>query len=314
MTVLTPRVPWHPGPVPERMPTAEVDIGPELVRTLLSDQHPDLADRPLSLLANGWDNVLLRLGDDLVVRLPRRAAAADLVRHEQRWLPHLAPRLPLPVPAPVRTGGPTERFPWSWSVVRYLPGDVAARTPPHDADSAAQDLATFLGALHSPAPKDAPRSPVRGVPLPARAEAVAKNLGAARRILPPGTADHLEAVWHTALSAPGWPSDPVWCHGDLHPANVLVDDGRISAVIDFGDLTAGDPATDLSVAWSLVAAEARPRFWAAYADAGGPVDDALLLRAGGWATSLALVLVTHSADMPLLDRVGRATLAAVLTD
>lgn len=295
------------------MPAAELEIGPDLVRALLAEQHPDLADRPLSLLANGWDNVLFRLGGDLVVRLPRRGAAVDLVLHEQRWLPHLAPRLPLPVPVPVRTGRPTDRYPWPWSVVRYLSGEVAARAAPDDADGAARDLAAFLAALHAPAPDDAPRSPVRGVPLPARAEAVSRNLGTARRILPAGTVDDLDAVWRTAADAPGWSADLVWCHGDLHPANVLVDHGRISAVIDFGDLTAGDPATDLSVAWSFVPAEARSRFWDAYADAGGPVDDALVLRARGWATALALVLVTHSADEPLLRRVGHTTLDAVLT-
>lgn len=293
------------------MPAAELEIGSDLVHALLTAQHPDLADRPLSPLANGWDNVLLRLGDDLVVRLPRRAAAADLVRHEQRWLPHLAPRLPLPVPSPVRTGQPSDHFPWPWSIVQYLPGEVAADAP-LDADDAAHDLATFLAALHRPAPDDAPRSTVRGVPLPDRAQAVGRNLAAARRILSRETVDHLEAVWHTAAGAPGWSSAPVWCHGDLHPANVLVAHGKVSAVIDFGDLTAGDPATDLSAAWSLVPARARSRFWDAYAAAGGTVDDALVVRARGWATVLGLVLVAHSADAPLLHRIGQATLGAVV--
>lgn len=303
---------WHAGPVPNHMPAAELEIGPELVRTLLTAQHPDLADQPLSLLANGWDNVLLRLGDSLIVRLPRRAAAVDLVRHEQRWLPQLAPQLPLPVPVPVRTGRPTDYYPWPWSVVRYLPGDVAARTPPQNADTAAHDLAAFLAALHRPAPDDAPHSRVRGVPLASRARAVAQNLAAARAILPAGTAGRLEAVWRSAVRAPVWSSAPVWCHGDLHPANVLVDHSRISAVIDFGDLTAGDPATDLSVAWSLVPADARARFWDAYCDAGGTVGDALVVRARGWATLLGLLLVAHSADAPMLGRVGHATLTAVL--
>lgn len=291
------------------MPAAELDIGPDLVRGLLSEQHPDLADRPLSLLAHGWDNVLFRLGDDLLVRVPRRAAAAQLLLNEQRWLPLLARRLPLPVPAPIRVGRPTGEYPWAWSVVRYFPGEVAAITAP---DDAARDLAVFLATLHAPAPQDAPRNPVRGVPLVTRAEAVDRDLAIARRILPAGTTDALECVWQSAVHTPGWSGDPVWCHGDLHPANVLVENGRISAVIDFGDLTAGDPATDLSVAWTLVPAEARPRFWRCYADAGGTVDDALVLRARGWAAALALVLITHSADAPLLDRVGHTTLSAVL--
>ena len=296
------------------MPAAEVDVGPDLVRALLAEQHPDLATLPLTVLANGWDNVLLRLGDDLVVRLPRRAAAVQLVRNEQRWLPVLARVLPLPIPSLVRTGRPGAGYPWPWSITPYLAGDVVARLPPADPDVAALDLAAFLAALHRPAPGDAPRNAVRGVPLRDREAAVTRNLAlaAAGRLLPPDAVAALTDVWHDALDAPAWDRPGLWCHGDLHPANVLVDAGRISAVLDFGDLTAGDPATDLSAVWSVLQGQAQETFWSAYADAGGPLDDALVRRARGWAAALGLVLVTHSADEPLLERIGHATVAAVL--
>src|SRR5438067_2354284 len=161
---------------PRRMPSAEVDVSLALVRRLLADQHPDLAGLPLSVLANGWDNLMCRLGGDLVVRLPRRSQAAELVRHEQRWLPVLAPRLPLPIPAPVREGQPGPGYPWWWSVVPLLPGEVAARRPPADPRQAAIALGGFLGALHAPAPPDAPANPVRGIPLAARDETFGENL------------------------------------------------------------------------------------------------------------------------------------------
>jgi aminoglycoside phosphotransferase (APT) family kinase protein len=148
------------------MPPAEVDVSVELVRRLLTGQHPDLADLELTVLANGWDNLVCAAGADYLVRLPRRALAAKLVAHEQRWLPVLAPVLPLPIPAPVRVGHPAEGYPWKWSVVPYLPGGVAALAAPDDLAAAAVALGEFLAALHVPAPPEAPVSPVRGGPAP----------------------------------------------------------------------------------------------------------------------------------------------------
>src|SRR6185437_11335436 len=116
--------PLQPG-----MPAAEVVVDAALVRRLLGEQHPDLAGRPLALLSEGWDNISFRLGDDLLVRLPRRAMAAPLIVYEQHWLPRLAPRLPLPVPAPVRTGAPGAGYPWPWSIAPYLPGAPVAAAP-----------------------------------------------------------------------------------------------------------------------------------------------------------------------------------------
>lgn len=286
------------------MPAAEVPVSVELVRRLLGEQHPDIAGLDIAVLANGWDNLVCRLGDGYLVRLPRRAAAAELVAHEHRWLPVLAPRLPLPVPAPVRVGRPGCGYPWSWSVVPYLPGRVAAETPPADLGAAATGLGKFLAALHVPAPADAPGHTSRGIPLAGRTEGVMAQLGElAGRV----DQDAALRVWRAATAVPEWTGPPRWLHGDLHPANVLVDGGRLSAVIDFGDLTAGDPATDLAVAWMMFPAVHRDTFRRAYGRAGG----ATWARARGWALALGLVFVSFSADNPLMAGIGRRTLAAV---
>ncbi|MFD8478264.1 aminoglycoside phosphotransferase family protein [Kitasatospora sp. NPDC059673] len=287
-----------------RMPAAEVSVSVELVRRLLDGQHPDLAGLPIEVLANGWDNLVCRLGEEFLVRLPRRAAAAGLVAHEQRWLPELAGRLPLPVPAPVRVGRPTEEYPWAWSVVPYFPGRIAAQAEPDDPWSAATALGGFLAALHTPAPTEAPVNAFRGIALAARAEGVQAGLAHL------GPADRTTArrIWEAAAATPGWDGPPLWLHGDLHPANILVHRGRISAVIDFGDLTGGDPATDLSVAWMLFTPQQRAALRQAY----GRADDAAWERARGWALALALVFLSHSADNPLMRGVGARTLRAVL--
>ena len=292
------------------MPAAEVDVSADLVRRLVAAQQPDLAHLPVEVMANGWDNVMCRIGDALVARLPRRALAARLVVHEQRWLPVLSPRLPLPVPAPVRTGQPGLGYPWRWSIVPFLPGRVAARNPPADPRDAAVSLGAFLGVLHAPAAPDAPVNTTRGVPLADRGAAVAGNLNAVG-----GLVDRTAVmrVWDAALAAPKWARPPVWLHGDLHPANILVHGGRVSGVIDWGDITSGDPAADLSVAWMLLPAECHDAFRDAYhAAAGHAADGVTWARARGWALALALVFLAHSADNPLLEQIGHRTMNAVL--
>jgi aminoglycoside phosphotransferase (APT) family kinase protein len=292
------------------MPAAEVDVNPDLVRRLLAVQQPDLAQLDIELMANGWDNAMYRVGDVLVARLPRREVAAELVIREQRWLPVLAPRLPLPVPAPVRTGQPALGYPWSWSIIPFLPGEPAARTPPADWPDAAVTLGRFLAALHAPAPPQAPVNVVRGVPLADRSERLTEYLSAAS-----GLADHraVTRAWQAALAVPAWDQPPVWLHGDLHPANIVVHRGRISGVIDFGDITSGDPATDLSVAWMLLPAQFHDVFRSAYRPAGQhAASEETWARARGWALLLALAILANSADHPLMAGVGRRTLTAVL--
>jgi aminoglycoside phosphotransferase (APT) family kinase protein len=292
------------------MPAAEVDVSPDLVRRLVAAQHPDLAHLPVEVMTNGWDNVMCRVGGELVARMPRREMGARLIVHEQRWLPVLQPRLPLPVPAPVRTGRPGLGYPWPWSLVAFIPGQVAARTPPTGPRDAAVCMGRFLAALHTTAAPDAPPHTTRGVPLASRAEAVAENLG-----LLGGRVDHAAVMraWEAAVAAPMWDGPPMWLHGDLHPANILVHRGRISGVIDFGDITSGDPAADLSIAWMLLPAEYHDVFQNAYrAAATYPAGGACWARAKGWALVVGLVCLGHSADNPLIAGIGRRTVAAVL--
>src|SRR5690606_10280281 len=195
------------------------------VRSLLEEQHPALAGLELRRVDGGWDNQMWRLGDDLAVRLPRTPRAPALLRKEHRWLPELVPRLPLPVPIPVRAGDPSKRFPNFWTVTTWVAGEPADRAPVGRMH-AAETLAAFLKALHRPAPADAPADPHRGVALSVFAEDAGRRFGA-MSASGEDTAD-LEAVWNDALTAPEWSGPPLWLHADLHPANVVVEDRTLS--------------------------------------------------------------------------------------
>lgn len=289
---------------PQNMPAAEIDVDPDLVCNLLREQHADLAELGLSELANGWDNVIYRLGDALTVRLPRRQLAAVLVEHEQQVLPALAERLPIAIPAPVRVGAPALGYPWSWSVNPWLPGSIAATTPFGDPAAEARRLGEFLAALHTAAPPDAPPNPYRGHFVgdnTPRVHERVEALGAVRGF----DADAALARWADLVDVDPHAGAPVWLHGDLHPANVLVDGGSISAVIDFGDVCAGDPATDLACAWSLFE---DPRHRALLRVAAGTIDDATWQRAEAWALHFALAYLAHSADNPTMGAIGRRLL------
>jgi aminoglycoside phosphotransferase (APT) family kinase protein len=289
---------------------ADVEIDVSLVRALLEDQHPDLAHLTLTEVGGGWDNRLFRLGDRWLVRLPRRALSAPLVEHERRWLPELAVRLPLPVPMPVRIGRPGRGFPWSWSIVPWLAGEPLIHGRLDRPVRTAIDLEAFLRALHQPAPAGAPLNPWRGVPLSAREpilQAHLDQLGAAvdrAAVL---------ALWRRVVATPVWSSPPVWIHGDLHPGNLLVDGGRLSGVIDFGDVTSGDPATDFAIAWMLT-----PAFRQALREAGRnrptPLDGDTWARARGWALALGVAYVAASPRGDPMIALGRATIDAALGD
>ena len=187
-------------------PIADVSIEPPLVRALLREQHADLAHLPLIEVGEGWDNKLFRLGDDLAVRLPRRAASAASIEHEQRWLPRLSPRLPLPVPVPLRIGWPGCGFPWAWSIVPWLAGESALVRHRRMVRPVAVALGQFLRALHQPAPADAPYNPGRGEPLAARTETLRAHV---RQL--DGLIDRFAilALWARAVSASAWPGATV---------------------------------------------------------------------------------------------------------
>ncbi|HLG54180.1 MAG TPA: aminoglycoside phosphotransferase family protein [Vicinamibacterales bacterium] len=293
----------------QNMPDAEVAIVVSLVRALLCDQHEDLASLPLVEAGEGWDNKLFRLGDDFVVRLPRRQIAAALIEHEQRWLPVLAPRLPLPVPAPVRVGRPGCGFPWAWSVSPWFVGETAATLSGHT-EATAVRLGEFLAALHQPAPVDAPLNPFR-TSLASRSDVFVERLQRCGRQIEHASA---LAVWRATLATPGWSGQSVWLHGDLHPGNLVVNDGRLTAVIDFGDLTAGDPAVDLAVAWMLWPENVRGTFRATIDRLTRRLDDGVWRRARGWALSFGVASLANSLDDPLTGSIGHRTIAAVLAD
>ncbi len=277
------------------------DITADMVRDLLREQHPDLADRPLKLGALGWDNQMWRLGDDLAVRLPWATQSADaLLRKEHVWLPALAPHLPLQIPVPQRLGEPSERFPRPWLVTTWVPGEPADRAPATRSAEAAVSLAAFLTALHRPAPDGAPAGRDRGGPLTGQAERFAHGLAAATELGLIRDPDAVRAVWADAAAAPEWTGPRLWLHGDLHPANVLTENGTFSGVIDFGDLFAGDPACDLAAAWILLPDGAVDRFHETYRPS---PDAATLRRARGWAVLRALAGI-HIADAGVRGRPG----------
>lgn len=281
-------------------PSAEVSLSVVDVERMLRAQHPSLRGE-LRLVANGWDNEVFRLGDDLAVRLPRRQVAAVLVEHEQRWLPELAPRLPLPIPAPVAVGAPQDGYPWRWSVVPWFAGRRALDLPASARDAFAEQLAGFLRALHVAAPADAPVNPVRGVPLGVRDAAVRERLA---------RADGLVSIWDDALAAPVWNGPAVWVHGDVHPGNLVVDRvGALSAVIDFGDMCGGDPACDLAIAWTGFTRSGRAAFRAAL---GADYDEAMWRRARGWAVAMATLVA--EADDAGLRRMSTHALAQLAQD
>jgi aminoglycoside phosphotransferase (APT) family kinase protein len=262
----------------------EVRFEQDLVRALLREQHPDLADLELRDVAGGWGNQQWRLGPELGVRMPRTEGAPALLRTEQKWLPVLARRLPLPTPVPVRIGEPSALFEHTWTITRWVEGEPADHAPITRAD-AAEILAGFLKALHQQAPAEAPANPTRGIPLAAASDGFT---GSMHVLADHASADAARATWEKAVAAPVWQGAPTWLHGDLHPANVIVRDGTLAGVIDFGELCAGDPATDLSAAWILLPAGTASRFFDAYADA----DEATVARARGWAVLRALHLLS----------------------
>jgi len=276
--------------------TDSTDINGALIRDLLREQCPELADRPLQLGALGWDNQVWRLGDDLAVRLPWATESADvLLRKEYAWLPGLAPHLPLPVPVPQLLGEPSARFPRPWLITTWVLGEPADRAPVTRGAEAAVALAAFLTALHRPAPEEAPGGRDRGGPLAEHAEGFARGLASATELGLIPDPDAVRAVWEDAMAAPEWAGPPLWIHADLHPANVLTRNGTFSGVVDFGDLCAGDPAYDLAAAWILLPDGTTDRFHEAYRPA---PDPATLRRARGCAVLRALggLHIGHAGD------------------
>jgi aminoglycoside phosphotransferase (APT) family kinase protein len=267
----------------------EVQTDTQLVGRLLAAQFPQWASLPLAPVPSaGTDNALYRLGSDMVVRLPRIDWAAGQAEKEGRWLPRLAPHLPLAIPEQLAVGEPDAGYPWPWSVYRWLPGENATLARLNDPGQAAVQMARFITTLWQVDATDGPPAAehnLRGAPLALRDEPTRKSIAALEGVIDTGRAT---AVWDAALEAPDWEREPVWFHGDLLSGNVLVEQGRLSAVIDFGGLAVGDPACDLMIAWSLFSGASREVFRVETA-----VDEATWLRGRGCALSQAVIFIPY---------------------
>ncbi len=289
-------------------PISDLEIDTTLVYSLLVDQHPDLTHLPIHLIDAGWDNAMFRLGNELSVRLPRRKVAATLIENEQIWLPLLADQLLIPVPTPYRLGKPALGYPWRWSVLPWLTGMPADQDEPHANE--AKRFASFLRSLHVPAPFNAPLNPLRGVPLHQRAAVVEERMQRLE-IKTNLITQTIKNTWNEALNIPV-DVNAKWLHGDLHARNVLVENGIITGIIDWGDITSGDIATDLASIWMIFSDQnARQQAIAEY----GNVSDATLQRAKGWAILFGVMLLdTGLIDHPRHATMGEKTLRRVLED
>ena len=290
-----------------RLHDGEVDIDAGLVGRLVADQFPDLAGLPVTAVSStGTVNAIYRLGDDLYARLPRVGRWAEGLDRERRWLPWLAPRLPLRVPEPVAAGRPGRSYPFPWALYRWIDGQPYADALVGDEGQAARDLARFVGELRGiEAVAGAPRGgrdPLRQLDTDTRAA-----ISSAGAVI---DGDAATAAWERALQAPAWDGTPVWIHGDLLRPNLLVGGGRLHAVIDFGAVGLGDPATDVIAAWSVFGPAGRAVFRAAL-----EVDDGTWERARGIALHQAALIIPYYAETnPGFAASARRTVEEVLAD
>jgi len=289
----------------------QIYIDAALARRLLVEQFPQWADLPIKRVElDGWDNRTFRLGSDMAVRLPSAEAYAAQVEKEHRWLPRLAPLLPLPIPVPLAMGMPAESFPWHWSVYRWLDGEVATIDSIDDLPLFATTLGRFLDVLQHIDPADGPppgrHNFFRGGPLTTYDAQTRDTIAALHGKI---DAHAATAVWEAALAAT-WHDAPVWVHGDVAPSNLLVREGQLSAVIDFGCSGVGDPACDLVIAWTVFSGESREEFRAAL-----PLDAATWARGRGWALWKALItLAQHMNTNAIEASKARRVIDEVLAD
>jgi aminoglycoside phosphotransferase (APT) family kinase protein len=263
----------------------EVDISVALVERLLARQFPQWANlsiQPVTL--SGTDNVLFRLGDDMVIRLPRIEEAVKHVHKEYRWLPLLAPFLPVSISVPLGKGLPGEGYPWHWSIFRWLEGENPTAGHIVKPTLFARELEKFVTALHKIDPTDGPPAS-RGIPLAMRDAPTRTAIEELQGMI---DTTATIAAWEEALRIPEWSDPAVWVHGNLSPMNLLIAQGRLCAVIDFGSMGVGDPACDLIIAWNLLPADTRNVFRTALS-----IDDATWARGRGWALSIALIQLPY---------------------
>lgn len=294
----------------------EIAISDQLVGRLIDEQFPEWASLSIMRLPPvGTDNQLFRLGDDLLVRMPRIDWAADAPAREMEWLPRIAPHLPARIPAPVALGEPCADYPFQWSVVPWLAGETITGTClGDDSDNVdwpqlAVDLGDFLVALRGVDATGAPlkMGGARGSDLSEADNWVREwTAKAGNRV----DGSEVIAAWEESLNAPRWDGTPVWLHCDIHEGNLLVRDRRLSAVIDWGGLGAGDPAAEVKAAWGFLPPEVVP----AFRDALG-LDDAAWLRGRGWVLQPNISgMVYYEKTAPRMAESCRRTVELVLAD
>lgn len=290
----------------QKMHDHEVSIDILLVRKLLQQQFPQWANLPFSpVLSDGTDNMIYRLGTDMCIRLPRIPSAAKQIETEQKWLPYLSPSLPLAIPDILGKGNPDANFPFHWFICRWIDGENAATSHITDLRQTAVDLAEFLKALQKIDPIGGPPSR-RGLPLFSQDKDVRAALESLHGMIP--NTGLLSEIWKECLQASLWDKEPVWIHGDLLPANLIIQNGKLTAIIDFGLMGIGDPACDLIAAWSLLTADTRDIFRATL-----NVDDATWIRGRGWALSIALIILPYYWDTnPGLVTVAKRMIKEIL--
>lgn len=297
---------------PTRLHADEVDIDVAVARGLLVEQLPAYASLPLHRVpSGGTENAVFRLGDELAMRMPTNPGAVGGLLKEIQWLRVIAPHVSLAVPEVVAVGDPNDGYPFPWAIVRWLAGaDVLVGRVDSLTDLAVA-LGGFVAELESigTAEVPPPRSAgfVRGLPLIGRDAGFREALEQCDGML---DADRVRAVWDDALAAPDWDGPPVWLHADLIPSNLLVRDGRLAGVLDFGAMATGDPAYDVTPAWQVLDRESRTIFRAIIG-----ADDATWRRARGLVvcsgvTSLPYYLHTN----PSMVAIARRGMAEVLSD
>lgn len=264
----------------------KLTINSGLVHRLIATQFPQWKDLPIQAVAlSGWDNRTFHLGEEMLIRMPSSAEYAAQVEKEQHWLPRLAPLLPLPIPEPLAMGEPMFDYPWKWSIYRWIAGEIASSSHIDNLSDFARDLAHFLSSLQridpSGGPIPGPHSFYRGGPLKTYDAEVRRAIALLKDKI---DVDAATKVWEAAL-ATTWEAKPVWVHGDIAPGNLLVQNGKLSAVIDFGQLTIGDPACDLAIAWTFFHDDSRRTFRKMLL-----LDVGTWVRGRGWTLWKALIV------------------------
>ena len=286
----------------------EFNIDEALVTNLLKQQFPELTDLHIAQVKHyGTDNAIFRLGDEYAIRLPRVEYAVEQIDKEQIWLPRFVPHLPLTIPAPIKLGNSSEEFPHPWYVYNWIEGSDAYNEPPSDLNQVAQDLAGFIKALWKVDTNGAPAAR-RGLPLNTQDKSVREAISNLTDMV--DTEDTITGIWQECLKAPDWDKPPVWLHADLLPSNLLLQSGKLHAVIDFGLAGIGDPACDMIPAWSLFDSPSR----AVFKDSLG-IDEDTWNRGKGWALSIAVIIIPYYLHTnPVLVSVAKRMIEEITRD